>query len=383
MIDLVPKPAGHFTAEDIQWMRRALLIAKAGMNTTHPNPRVGCVIVRDGRHVGEGFHLRAGEAHAEAKALAEAGADAAGATAYVTLEPCAHTGRTPPCAQALIRAGIGRVVAAIRDPFSAVDGKGFDQLAAAGIAVELGLLSEEAEELNVGFLHRVRYGRPWVRLKLAISLDGRIAMASGESKWLTGTAARHDVHAYRARSDAILTGIGTILADDPTLTVREHSVDRQPARVILDSRGRLPETANVLGAPGDVIVFCGTGREIPSAINILAKKNARGTIDLPVVLDALGGRDFNEVLVEAGGTLSGAFLRSGLVNELLLYQAPCLLGDSARPMACLDIDALADRVQFRVLDTALLEGDLRIRLRPVAPCPLPARSEAVISAPRR
>jgi diaminohydroxyphosphoribosylaminopyrimidine deaminase / 5-amino-6-(5-phosphoribosylamino)uracil reductase len=366
MIDLVPKPLGYFSAEDIRWMERALQIANAGINTTHPNPRVGCVIVRDGRNVGEGFHLRAGEAHAETKALAEAGAEAAGATVYVTLEPCAHTGRTPPCAQALIRAGVGRVVAAIRDPFSAVDGKGFDQLAAAGIPVELGLLSEEAEELNVGFLHRVRYGRPWVRLKLAISLDGRIAMASGESKWLTGSAARRDVHAYRARSDAILTGIGTILADDPALTVREHHVDRQPVRVILDSRGRLPETARAIGAPGDVIVFCGEGRQIPSTINILAKKNAGGTVDLDAVLDELGARNFNELLVEAGGTLSGAFLQSRLVNELLLYQAPCLLGDSAQPMARLNIDALADKLEFRVLDSTLLEGDLRIRLRPAA-----------------
>lgn len=267
----IPQLAGAFCAEDVYWMNHAIQLARLGMYSTHPNPRVGCVIVKEGRKVGEGAHLYAGGDHAEVVALRQAGDDAAGATAYVTLEPCAHMGRTPPCTQALIRSGIGRVVAAMRDPFDAVDGKGFDRLRDAGIEVKSGLLQDEAEELNVGFLCRVRTGRPWVRLKLAISLDGKVAMASGESKWITGSAARQDVHTYRAQSDVVLTGIGTVLSDDPSLTARNvPGLRSQPTRVVLDRQGRTPAKAKVLDKSAPTLVFRNSGEGVNGAINILA-----------------------------------------------------------------------------------------------------------------
>jgi len=356
-----------FSAVDRNWMREALALARRGLYTTHPNPRVGCVIVNDAHRVGQGWHVRSGEAHAEIIALREAGRAARGATVYVTLEPCAHHGRTPPCADELIAAGVSRVVAAMRDPFTAVDGKGFAKLQAAGITVEYGLLDQEAEDLNPGFLKRVRHGRPWVRLKLAASIDGRIAMASGESRWITGEAARRDAHRWRARSDVILTGIGTVLADDPSLTARDiDGLERQPTRVILDRQGRTPHFAKVLSGPGRVLVFRHGGVEVTRAENILAPLDARGRIDLGFVMQTLGAREFNEVQVECGSELAGSLIEANIVDELLLYLAPCLLGSAARPMVLLEnIPTLAERKQFAVADLALMGEDLRLLLRKV------------------
>jgi diaminohydroxyphosphoribosylaminopyrimidine deaminase/5-amino-6-(5-phosphoribosylamino)uracil reductase len=359
--------ATAFSVVDQSWMREALALARHGLFTTHPNPRVGCVIVNDGCRVGQGWHLRAGEPHAEIIALREAGEASRGATVYVTLEPCAHHGRTPPCADELIVAGVSRVVAAMRDPFAAVNGRGFAKLQAAGIAVEYGLLEQEAEDLNQGFLKRVRHGRPWVRLKLAASLDGRTAMASGESRWITGEAARQDAHHWRARSDVILTGIGTVLADDPSLTVRNVAgLDRQPTRVILDRDGRTPPSANILRGPGNVLIFRHGGAEVAVAENILAPLDTRGRIDLAIVMQSLGAREFNEVLVECGSELAGSLIEADLVDELLLYFAPCLLGHRARPMALLeDVDALSERHQFAITDLARFGDDLRLLLRKI------------------
>ena len=356
-----------FSVVDQRWMREALALARCGLFTTHPNPRVGCVIVNDARRVGQGWHVRAGEPHAEIIALREAGEASRGATVYVTLEPCAHHGRTPPCADELIAAGVSRMVAAMRDPFAAVDGRGFAKLQAAGIAVEYGLLEQEAEDLNQGFLKRVRHGRPWVRLKLAASLDGRIAMASGESRWITGEAARLDAHRWRARSDVILTGIGTVLADDPRLTARDvEGLDRQPTRVILDREGRTPPSARVLTEPGTVLVFRHGGVELAGAENILAPLDTRGRIDLTFVMRALGAREFNEVLVECGSKLAGSLIEAGTVDELLIYLAPCLLGSTALPMVLLDsVQSLAERKQFKLVDVAPIGTDLRLLLRRV------------------
>jgi diaminohydroxyphosphoribosylaminopyrimidine deaminase/5-amino-6-(5-phosphoribosylamino)uracil reductase len=366
-------PPTVFSAEDTAWMSRALQLAGNGLLTTHPNPRVGCVLVRDGSNVGEGWHVRAGEPHAEVHALRAAGDAARGATAYVTLEPCAHTGRTPPCAEALVQAGIVRVVAAMRDPFGEVDGRGFGRLRAAGIAVESGLLREQAEELNIGFLNRVRRGRPWVRLKLAISLDGRVAMASGESQWITGPEARRDVHRFRAMSDVVLSGIGTVLADDPRLTVRDvPGHERQPARAILDRQGRTPPAAALLREPGDVMVFRHLGAPVAGAIDVPTPLAAGNALDLDFVLDELGRRGFNELLAECGGTLASALIRQDLVDELLVYQAPCLLGCTAQPMAALGIAALADRTQLRLVDAVPVGDDLRLRFRPRRPEPVGA-----------
>lgn len=358
-----------FSDDDARWMARALQLARRGLYTTHPNPRVGCVLVRDGVMVGEGWHLRAGEPHAEVHALRMAGDAARGATAYVTLEPCAHTGRTPPCADALVRAGVRRVVAAIRDPFPQVDGRGFDRLRAAGIAVEWGLLAAEAEALNAGFLQRVRHGRPWVRLKLATSLDGRVAMASGESRWITGEAARRDVHHHRACADLILTGIGTVLADDPRLDVRDlearveagEGAPRQPARAVLDRLGRTPTGARILAGQGDTLVFRHAGAPVAGAVDVQTPLGDDGRLDLAFVFAELGRRGFNEVLVECGGTLAAALLAGGHVDELLVYQSPTLLGATAQPMVALRFEHLAERLRFRLLEAMPIGEDLRLR----------------------
>jgi diaminohydroxyphosphoribosylaminopyrimidine deaminase / 5-amino-6-(5-phosphoribosylamino)uracil reductase len=354
-----------FSEADRHWMQEALALARRGLYSTHPNPRVGCIIVNDARVVGQGWHIRAGEAHAEIIALQEAGDASRGATVYVTLEPCAHHGRTPPCAEALIAAGVSRVVAAMQDPFARVDGRGFGKLQSAGVTIEYGLLSNEAEALNPGFLKRVRDGRPWVRLKLAASIDGRIATASGESRWITGEAARQDAHRWRARSDVVLTGIGTVLADDPSMTVRGvEGLDRQPTRVILDRDGRTPSFAKILRGPGRVLVFRHGGAEVAVAENILTPLDARGRINIAFVMQALGAREFNEMLVECGSELAGSLIEAGAVDELLIYFAPCLLGSRARPMAVLEsISSLSHREEFAITDVALLGKDLRILLR--------------------
>jgi diaminohydroxyphosphoribosylaminopyrimidine deaminase / 5-amino-6-(5-phosphoribosylamino)uracil reductase len=359
----------EFNAFDRLAMARAVELAERGMATTHPNPRVGCVIARDGRIVAEGWHERAGEAHAEDMALHAAGAAAAGASAYVTLEPCSHFGRTPPCADALIQARVARVVFAIEDPNPRVAGAGALRLRQAGIEVQSGLLAREAEELNIGYLSRMRRRRPWVRIKLAMSLDGRTALASGSSRWITGEAARTDVQQWRARSSAVLTGIGTVLADDPRLDVRLGVIGRQPMRVILDSRLRTPPGARVLEGPGEALVF--TASDDPARRSALERHGAKverlaqTRPDLGQVLARLAELEINEVLVEAGPTLAGAFLQAGFADELLLYIAPVLLGPQARPLLQLpELTELAQGRRFTVMDSCAVGADLRLLLRP-------------------
>jgi len=328
-----------FTVDDRRHMARALELAAQGLNTTHPNPRVGCVIAAGPAVVAEGWHVRAGGPHAEVVALAKAGASARGATAYVTLEPCCHTGRTPPCTAALSAAGIRRVVYGAADPNPRVNGGGEQALKSAGVEVGGGLLAAESERLNAGFMLRMRRGWPLVRTKIAATLDGRTALEDGRSQWLTGEAAREDVQRWRARSAAILTGIGTVLADDPALTVREAglALPLQPLRVILDTRFRTPPAARVLAGPGTALLF-GAGADVKraaltaqGALLETAPLNA-GRIDLPAILRRLGELEINEVWVEAGPILNGALLAAGLVDELVVYLAPSVLGTSGRGM---------------------------------------------------
>jgi diaminohydroxyphosphoribosylaminopyrimidine deaminase/5-amino-6-(5-phosphoribosylamino)uracil reductase len=359
----------EFSSIDRMMMARALELAELGTYTTKPNPMVGCVIAHGERIVGEGFHQRAGEPHAERFALRVAGEQARGATAYVTLEPCAHHGRTPPCADALVAAGIIRVVAALRDPFAQVDGRGFTKLEAAGIEVQQGLLEAEARELNRGFLSRLERGRPWLRLKLAMSLDGRTALASGESKWITSEAARADVQRWRARSGALLTGSGTVLADNPQLTVRlPESINYlPPLRVLLDSHGRITANARIFSLEAPTLAVHATDivPRYQEGVDAIAVPRSEGRLDLPGMLAQLAQRGINEVQVEAGATLSGALLKAGLVDELLLYIAPVVLGDRAKPLfAGLDIASMSDRLGFRLLESTAIGPDLRLLLRP-------------------
>ncbi|MFM8333204.1 MAG: bifunctional diaminohydroxyphosphoribosylaminopyrimidine deaminase/5-amino-6-(5-phosphoribosylamino)uracil reductase RibD [Candidatus Methylumidiphilus sp.] len=361
--------------EDAHFMARAIRLAENGLNTTTPNPRVGCVLVKDGAVVGEGWHEKAGGPHAEIFALSQAGTAAAGATAYVSLEPCSHHGRTPPCADALIAAGVVRVVAAMADPNPLVAGQGLATLRAAGIASEAGLLATAAEALNPGFCKRMKTGRPWLFSKLAMSLDGRTAMASGESRWITGPDARRDVHRLRARSCAILTGIETVLADDPALTVRLHGdaeTARQPARVVLDSRFRLPPSAKILALPGRTLVFgletaaraAEPLRALGAEIHLLPP-GPDGRPDLHATLDLLGQLQFNEVMVETGAILNGALLREGLVDEWIVYLAPCILGDKGRGLFHLpELELMADCYAMRLHETRQIGKDLRLTLRP-------------------
>ena len=361
----------RFSAADHAHMAHALRLAERGLYTARPNPMVGCVIVAGGEVVGEGWHPRTGEPHAEVFALRAAGDRARGATAYVTLEPCAHHGRTPPCAEGLVAAGVSRVVAAMRDPFPRVDGAGFARLRAAGIEVASGLLEAQARELNRGFLARVERGRPWLRIKLAASLDGRTAMASGESKWITGAAARADVQRWRARSGAILTGADTVLADDPALTVRlgDDGAFVPPLRVVVDSRLRSLERARVRDAAAPTLYLHAAQARVPAGIDadfaVLACGSG-GHVDLAAALHLLGERGINEVQVEAGPVLCGALLRAGLVDELLLYQAPLLLGDTARPLlGGLGIEAMAGSIRLRLLEERAVGDDRRLLLRPL------------------
>ncbi|UNK59090.1 bifunctional diaminohydroxyphosphoribosylaminopyrimidine deaminase/5-amino-6-(5-phosphoribosylamino)uracil reductase RibD [Pseudoxanthomonas daejeonensis] len=352
-------------------MAHALQLAQSALFTARPNPMVGCVIARDGEVVGEGWHPRTGEAHAEVFALRQAGARARGATAYVTLEPCAHFGRTPPCADALVGAGVSRVVAAMRDPFPRVDGAGFARLQAAGIAVAAGLMEAQARELNRGFLSRIERGRPWLRIKLAASLDGRTAMANGESKWITGEAARADVQRWRARSGAILTGADTVLADDPALTVRlgDDTPFEPPMRVVVDTRLRSLACGKVRDGSAPTLYLHGPQAAPAAGLSTeFAALPLRGDhVDLRAALGLLGERGINEVQVEAGPALCGALLGAGLVDELLLYQAPVLLGDGARPLfAGLGIETMAQRLRFDLVDEARFGEDRRLLLRPSA-----------------
>jgi diaminohydroxyphosphoribosylaminopyrimidine deaminase/5-amino-6-(5-phosphoribosylamino)uracil reductase len=358
-----------FTATDHAMMARALRLAERGLYTTRPNPMVGCVMAQGEQIVGEGWHQRAGEPHAEVFALQAAGDRARGATAYVSLEPCAHTGRTGPCADALIAAGVARVVAAMRDPFPQVDGAGFDKLRAAGITVESGLMEAQARAINRGFISRMERGRPWLRIKLATSLDGRSALANGESKWISGEASRLDVQHWRARAGAIVTGAGTVLADDPSLTVRleDDTPFVPPLRVVLDpglatvARGRVRE------GDAPTLYIHAPDAKPPRGINaLLASVPVReGRFDLPAVLRLLAERGVNEIQLEAGATLAGAFLSAGLVDEVLLYVAPVLLGERARPMFDgLAIDTMAQKLKMTIVESRYIGQDVRLLLRP-------------------
>lgn len=362
-----------FSSEDARHMARALTLARRGLYTTDPNPRVGCVIVSDGRVVGEGWHERAGEAHAEIHALREAGESARGATVYLTLEPCCHHGRTPPCSDALVRAGIARLVAAMRDPNPRVAGQGFAQLQQHGIAAEWGLMQSEAEAVNPGFIERMQRGRPFVRVKLAASLDGRTALANGASKWITGEAARADVQKWRARSSAILTGIGTVLADDPALTVRSLDLGRQPLRVVLDSRLRCSPTARMLREPGRTLIVASReharrAKALRDAgAEVMVQDNGSACVDLGSLMTELAARETNELLVEAGATLCGALLSAGLVNELLLYYAPHIMGDGERGMFQIGpLAEMRDRIALDLVDMRRVGKDVRIIARPAA-----------------
>ena len=363
-----------FSAFDEAAMRRALELAERGLYSTHPNPRVGAVLARDDEIVGEGWHERAGEAHAEPIAIRAAGERARGATAYVTLEPCNHHGRTPPCVDVLLAAGVRRVVYALADPNPRVNGAGAARLRQAGVVVESGLLAAAAESLNAGFLMRMRHGRPFIRLKSGASLDGRIALANGKSKWITSEEARADVQQWRAQSSAVLTSAATVLADDPRLDVR-IDVPNQPLRVVLDRRRALRKTARILAPPGDVLVFAaptatrkgGVGDERLGDARVERMRVKRSHLDLSAVFARLAELEINDVLVEAGPRLSGALLNAGLIDEWLLYVAPKLLGDGAKPMASLArLTKLEAAPEFVLLDSKVIGPDLRLRLQPKA-----------------
>jgi diaminohydroxyphosphoribosylaminopyrimidine deaminase/5-amino-6-(5-phosphoribosylamino)uracil reductase len=351
-----------FSAFDHAMMRRALELAAKGMYSTAPNPRVGCVVTRDERVIGEGWHETAGGPHAEVVALRHVAAE--GATLYVNLEPCNHHGRTPPCVDLLLGAKVARVVAAMRDPNSHAAG-GAERLVAAGVRVEHGLLEDEARELNIGFISRLTRGRPWVRLKVAATLDGRTALPDGSSQWITGPEARRDGHRWRARASAILTGIGTVRADDPQLTVRDVDTPRQPLRVIVDSRLETPPNARILQGER-VLVFAGRAGELPNA-EVVALPNAGGKVELPAMLAELARRGVNELQVEAGFRLNGSLVREGCVDEFLVYLNPSFLGDQAQGMLDLPLaGSLGERLRLRVVSLERLGDDLRLLARPAA-----------------
>jgi diaminohydroxyphosphoribosylaminopyrimidine deaminase/5-amino-6-(5-phosphoribosylamino)uracil reductase len=359
--------ASRFSAADHAHMARALQLAANGLYTTSPNPRVGCVIVKDDRVVGEGWHQRAGTPHAEIHALKVAGEAARGATVYVTLEPCSHHGRTPPCAEALIQAGVTRVVAAMRDPNPLVAGGGIDMLTLAGIEAEVGLMETEAQALNPGFISRMTRQRPWVRLKTAATLDGKTALANGASQWITGDAARADVQRLRARACAVLTGSGTVIADNPRMNVRDIETGRQPLRVVVDSSLRTPVDAAILPA----LIACHHAE--PAARAALEQAGAEvielpgtdGRVDLAALLTLLAQRGINELHVESGARLNGALLAAGLVDEWVAYVAPMAVGDTARGLfAQPPLTTLADAARFRLADVRQVGGDLRLTLLP-------------------
>ena len=358
-----------FSAVDHGMMARALQLAERGLWTTSPNPRVGCVLVNGGQIVGEGWHEKAGEPHAEVHALRAAAEHARGATAYVTLEPCSHHGRTPPCAEALIAAGVSRVVAAMSDPNPLVAGQGLARLRSAGIETACGLLENEARELNVGFVARMTRGRPWLRLKAAASLDGKTALNNGVSQWITGAEARRDGHRWRARACAILTGIGTVRDDDPSLTVRDVDTPRQPVRVVVDSRLETSPMAKILQG-GPTLIAAAVDDEKRANLlrdagaEILFLPNASGKVDLTRLLEELARRGIGEVHAEAGFKLNGSLLREGLVDELLLYLAPCLIGDAASGLFNLpELMTLEDKRCLQVRDLRQVGEDIRLIAR--------------------
>lgn len=353
--------------DDVRHMARAVQLARRGLYTTDPNPRVGCVIVRENTVVGEAWHARAGEAHAETLALAQAGDQARGATVYVTLEPCCHDGRTPPCTTALIKAGVAGVVAAMPDPNPRVAGRGFAQLERSGINVRSDVLRSEAEKLNPGFIARMRHGRPYVRVKIAATLDGRTALANGDSKWITGEAARADVQKWRARSSAILTGINTVLKDDPRLDVRTLDIGRQPLRIVLDSRFRMPPKARMLASAGTTLIVAAIAdAERAAALQaagaeVLCLPSDDQRVNLTGLMGHLAACEVNELWVESGSAVCGAFFAAGLVNELVVYYAPRLFGDLGRGMFELPpLDRLEDAKSMKILDLRMIGEDMRV-----------------------
>lgn len=362
----------EFSSADQTFMQRALELAAQGRFGAHPNPMVGCVLVRDGAVVGEGWHALAGEAHAEVVALQHAGEKARDATAYVTLEPCSHHGKTPPCCDALIAAGVSEVVVASKDPNPKVDGQGIARLQQAGITVRDGLLAEDAHTLMAGFLSRLRRARPRVRLKIAASLDGRTAMADGESQWITGEVARADVQRLRAESGAVLTGVGTVLADEPSLTVRDQNLNphnRQPLRVVLDRQLRTPVNAKLLSLPGNTLIFCSAGQDArplqTAGAQIFALDSSHDDLDLTPVLRELANREVNDLLIEAGPTVAGQFLEQRLVDEFVLYQAPQILGSETKGMVETPRwQRLADRLHLNIVDVSRFGDDTRITAIP-------------------
>lgn len=361
------------SADDRRYMAEALREAERGRYTAAPNPNVGCVLVRDGRVIGRGAHLKTGDGHAEVNALADAGHDAAGATAYVTLEPCAFVGRTPACANTLVEAGVSRVVIAVLDPHPKVSGKGVKILTEAGVEVVSGVLSAAAEACHAGFLMRMRQSRPFIRIKIAASLDGCTALASGESKWITGQEARADVQQWRARACAILTGIETVLADDPQMNLRGDYAAMPPVqRIVLDSTLRMPVDSKMLNTAGQTVVVTLADASNPqwaslegAGARLVRGESADGRIDLNWLLTWLAAQEVNELHVEAGATLSAAFVKQGLFDEFLLYQAPVLLGAGARGMLNFSLDMLSEKISLAPIDVMNLGSDRRLRFKPV------------------
>jgi len=357
-----------FSAEDHAFMARALKLTENGRLITTPNPSVGCVVVKNGRIIGEGWTAKAGGPHAEVNALSHCEVDPAGATVYVTLEPCAHHGRTPPCADALIRAGVARVVAAIEDPNPLVAGKGLSMLRAANICSETGLMADEARRVHRGFLSRMTRGRPWVTVKLGASLDGRTALKNGASRWITSAEARRDVHGLRARSCAVLTGIGTVLVDNPALTVRDVPCERQPLKVLLDSRLEVADDAKVLEG-GNALIVTATGDEGRAAalrargihVERVATESIKGKVDLGVMMQVLGKQGLNEVMVETGARLNGSLIQAGVVDEIVTYVAPSLLGDLSLGMFAFgELTELDQRIDLRFSDVRRIGPDIRV-----------------------
>ncbi|MGB2064359.1 MAG: bifunctional diaminohydroxyphosphoribosylaminopyrimidine deaminase/5-amino-6-(5-phosphoribosylamino)uracil reductase RibD [Marinomonas gallaica] len=363
------------------YMARAVQLARKGLYTTHPNPRVGCVIVKNDQVIGEGFHLKTGEGHAEVQALANLTESASGATAYVTLEPCSHHGRTPPCAEALIKAGVTSVVYGMQDPNPEVAGNGLKMLEQAGIEVIGPVMEAECRGLNPGFIKRMEEGLPFIRVKLAMSVDGRTAMESGESQWITGPAARQDVQRLRAQSSAIVTGIGSVIVDNPSMTVRIDPNDqeadaktvRQPLRVILDTALSIPPESKILYPTNEVLVFCDEEEIEPDHLKTLQKKKVDvrflpladdGRLDLVEAMGQLADDGINEVLVETGAVLAGAFLDAGLVDELVIYMAPKLLGSEARPLVSLPLESMSDAVELHLLDMTKVGQDIKLVYQP-------------------
>ena len=358
-----------FSSDDHAYMSQALQLAEKGLYSTSPNPRVGCVIVRDGKIAGSGWHVQTGQPHAEINALNIAGRAAQGATVYLTLEPCSHYGRTHPCAEALIRAKVAKVIIAMQDPNPLVAGKGASLLKQSGINVLVGLMGERAKDLNVGFVSRMINNRPWVRMKIAASLDGKTALNNGVSQWITGEAARHDGHRFRARSCAVLTGIGTVLEDDPQLSVRFIETSRQPLRIIIDSQLKIPTTAKVLRGEGELIFTTTDNKERISALKEAGARpiilpSEKGKIDLAGLMQILADFEINELLIEAGNRLSSAFIREGLVDELIIYLAPHLIGNRAMGMLQLpELTDLSEKYNLKIKDLRMVGEDIRIMSR--------------------